>query len=153
MISFQVEQVDAGFADLLSMESSGWVPATTAAGNNNKENAKPKKRTTTTTKKKVLTTTSKPPTSSLREMMAMRRKEMQQTTTKENNTLHPSVAVSASSPIVTAVAASPNVEKVFEGGFFSVRSPLRTPNSSEGGAKATRAPLGAIKNGGKLNFD
>ena len=160
MISFQLEEVDAAFSDLKALEANGWVDD--KAMTSDKENSRPKKRPVPKTKKVTTTTTSKPkPSSSLREMMAVRRKELNQQQQQENAKPVSVAALASPSPrlpLLTSTTASPlaspaaskakDAEIVFDGGFFSVRSPLRTPNGNS--SRNVQAGGGS---GTKLNFD
>ena len=127
MIHFQVEQVDEGFAALRKLESNAWLASEQEEKKEPEEKKKPKKLQPAKRKKPAAS-------SGLRAMMAAKRKEMKTGGAQPEGESNP-----------TLLSAMP--ERVFEEGFFSVRSPLREKNSGERSGKGTPHPGKASEEG------
>ena len=131
MIFFQVEDIDAAFKELAEREANGWATVAKVASKPAKKAGKapvPKIR-----KVKSPAKPKSKPTSSLRELMAAKRKAMMGGKSPAASDAGSAAAAAPSSPSSTldAVAkATLDPEKVFEGGFFNVRSPLRAVSAS-----------------------
>ncbi len=119
MISYQVDDVVKMFEDLDKLEANGWIPPRQES-----ENADPKV-TKKPTKPKLAKTKKNPgaPSKSrlaLRQMMAAGRKQMEEETKQGATAL-----LAPRTPTSVLRPANRAVEKVFDGGFFAVRSPRR----------------------------
>lgn len=156
MIFYQVEDIEAAFKLLQEREDNGWKAVAKAAP---AKAAAKKSAKAAVPKIRKVKSPSKPKskaTSSLREMMAAKRKAMitaQSPGKAVAAGLSP--APSSTSSTLGAVAkATLDPEKVFEGGFFNVRSPLRAVSasalnkSSSSTAHALTPSRSAAKSGG-----
>lgn len=126
MIFFQVEDILQRFEDLKRMEERSWQDLEHENTCGQQENENPRVPHKTRPEKKLKGAKKKPSaqaSSGLKSLMAAKRKEMKMQTDDK-----------VSTPRVKAVAEE---ERVFEGGFFSVRSPLRSSNSEA--RRTTRA--------------
>merc|ERR1719222_316791 len=140
MIYMQVEDVDAKFVKLSKVEADGWVD----------NEVKVVKKTV----KKRMLSVSKPKTktavgasSGLRALIAAKRKaseaindsEEDASATKEKKNKMVEAAIPK---IVTEEGKEEEVEKTFEGGFFSVNSPIQKPKSPRmSAANSPQSPL------------
>eukprot|EP00095_Tigriopus_kingsejongensis_P002981 maker-scaffold849_size89187-snap-gene-0.17 protein:Tk02981 transcript:maker-scaffold849_size89187-snap-gene-0.17-mRNA-1 annotation:"disks large-associated protein 5" len=127
MIYYQVEDIDVAFKDLNTLEANGWTPPVVSnnAVVNNENRLPPPRKVGPGKPKKAGRKSPTQSSAALRELMAHKRKQIQ-----AKHTLQPPV----SSP-----------EKLFDGGFFSVRSPLRTISpANPGGARPTASLQGDI---------
>ncbi|XP_059094683.1 disks large-associated protein 4-like isoform X1 [Tigriopus californicus] len=134
MIYFQVEDIDELFKELNTLEASGWMEAVvdhTAPAKNAIGKKLSNKRTNLAKNRKA-----KSPgkaTAALKELMANKRKLMRDKTQKNGQ---PNLSAKDSLQPVDASRNSP--EKVFDGGFFAVRSPLRKLSPNHCGPNSNR---------------
>jgi len=129
MMYTQVEDINSLFKELGELKANAWVPKEEdplkAPTQLSRENKSPRK-----VKPKVkVQKADKPRTNALQQLMAAGRKEVASlkvaVTVSENDLLtKPVTPRSALRPI------NKDKEKLFEGGFFSVRSPLRGSTST-----------------------
>ena len=143
MIYFQVEGIVKDFADLCDIEKNQWRIVKSEpmkASMDNRFNKKPLKKATVNNGPKKTPSKVKKPTSNLREIMAAKRREMALAKKVELNentegTIADKVKENEpSTPVVqttnNAVCAEksespiPTEEKVFDGRFFSIQSPV-----------------------------
>jgi len=196
MIYFQVENVDKNFEELTRLEANGWKRVTTMTAAAAKENARPKKPAAAAVKRKAAAPAAGGGASKgLRAMMAAKRKEMAAKAKDEDDSAEAEAAKRKKTPEVAAAAResrgslllraavgavetdgadAEEAEKVFEGGFFSVRSPMArsplqriTPANTPGGSignssrrrsarksnVASTSMILAASAAGKINFD
>lgn len=130
MIYFQVEDIDVLFKELNLLESSGWMePATTTKNETNKK--QPLKRANLAKSRKAKSPGKS--TAALKELMANKRKLMREQAQSKNQSQ--SSTMDSLKPVDPS-KTSP--EKVFDGGFFAVRSPLRTISPQHCGPMSNR---------------
>ena len=141
MIYFQVEDCMHGFSELSEIEKNGWKNVKSKPIQTQCKSKKiVTKKVTVTNGTKKISIKDKKPSSNIREMMAAKRREMALAKKKElsdqnepTNTVEPNDH-KVSSPISVSATTSEstektkdvdnNEEKVFDGGFFSIQSPV-----------------------------
>ena len=149
MISLQLEDVRKTFQDLAALEANSWIP--TAAAENEQENQRPRaKKRPLPAKPKALppaagAAKSTAAASSVKEMMAAKRRQMMQ---QQQQPVDISVPATPLPP-----AKGSEAEKVFEGGFFSVRSPMRKIEPRSDASPAVRKSGLAFAPPSQLNFE
>jgi len=124
MIYFQVIDVDKKFAYLEELENNGWkeiVPEIIS-----------KKKTNQLKKVKVKAPTKKGASSGLKAMMAARRKALTEARSEKSEVVESGSNFEEKSTETIGTSenfANNDTEKSFDGGFFSVKSPItKTPN-------------------------
>ena len=134
MIYYEVEKIIKDFSDLDTIEKDGWkITKSEPIIPERKINKKLiKKPTITNGEKKV--STAKKPSSNIKEIMAMKRKEM---ALAKKQSMEAEIIGDVKTSSAAEKLPSPLIdmekEKVFDGGFFNVQSPVsslkNTPNS------------------------
>ena len=134
MIYYEVEKIIKDFSDLDTIEKDGWkITKSEPIIPERKMNEKLSKKPAITNGEKKVSTTRKP-SSNIKEIMAMKRKEM---ALAKKQSLEAEIIGDVKTSSTTEKLASPLIdiekEKVFDGGFFNVQSPVsslkNTPNS------------------------
>ena len=141
MIYFQVEESMQCFSELNEIEKNGWraIKCIPIAKQSKCKKIAPKKITVTNGTKKMATKDRKP-SSNIREIMAAKRREMElakkkeldgqneptnTNKTNEHKILSPSIVSATISEATEDTKSSDcNEEKVFDGGFFNIQSPV-----------------------------
>lgn len=141
MIYFQVEECTKGFSELSEIEKNGWKTLKFVSNNIAIKNKKAAvKKITVNNDTKKISVKDRKPSSNIREMMAAKRREMalakkkelseekelpKDTETHGHKTESPNiVSTTVSEPADDGKSSDSNEDKVFDGGFFSIQSPV-----------------------------
>ena len=136
MIYYEVEKIIKDFSDLDTIEKDGWkITKSEPTIPERKMDKKLSKKPATTNGAKKVSTTRKP-SSNIREIMAMKRKEMALAKKQGMEAeIISDVKTSSTAEKMPSPLIDMEKEKVFDGGFFNVQSPVsslkNTPNSIE----------------------
>ncbi len=156
MVYFQVEDVDRLFRELDELEANGWVPKRREEERDSPrrrdENRRPRKRPLATSATSAAKVSKRPPSKPnpvLREMMSAGRKEL-----KAEKALPSPSLLEARTPSSVLRPVNRSVEKVFEGGFFAVRSPVHRSASPDARGRRKREGAGeSAATAARLEFD
>ena len=157
MIYFQVEDINRLFKELSDLESNAWIPkplatTTTTAVD---ENRKPAARKRTGKKTASANPPKKPtrrtaPNPALKAMMTAGRKELEKEAAPVSSS---GSLLDARTPSSVLKPVNKSVEKLFEGGFFSVRSPVHRSASPSVRQRAATEVKGEGATAARLDFD
>ena len=139
MIYVQVELIIAGFSELSDIEKNGWkIPKPQIRTVEPKLSKGVPKKISVNYRSKKSSVNERKPSSNLREMMAAKRREMalaknvrpsqSELLLSESTTvisLSPQIESENAECLSAQKSKNPELEKVFDGGFFSVQSPVR----------------------------
>ncbi len=150
MIFYQVEDVDGLFNDLKVMEGNGWA-AKPKEDETKKENRVVKRKRKAATSIQKSSVERRCANAGLKKMMAAGRKEVEADKKKAAS----ASLLEATTPSSVLRPVNKSVEKVFEGGFFAVRSPVRPTSASASPASSSRLkPVdNSLSSAATLDFD